>query len=444
MERKEGAAGIYATAGTAPANSTTFSDSGLSANTEYFYRVIAYNATGDSPPSNEASLTTWAGGGPNLSIANLYLTQSTQTLAGDVPLVADKDGYLRVFVVASEANPFQPTVRVRFYHGGGLVHTEVITAPGASVPTGVIESSLTSSWNVSVPASLIQPGLTILADVDPTDQVTEGNEADNNYPLDGSPLAMDVRTTSTFEVTFVPVRQSVNNLVGNVTTGNAAQYMDVALRMLPMAQADVTVHAEYVTDAPVLESGNGNGAWGTILSEVNALRVAEGTSRYYYGVVKTSYGGGVAGMGYLGWPTAIGWDRLPSGSGVAAHEWGHNWNLRHAPGCGAGSPDPAFPYADGKIGVWGLDITSTAVKSPATHYDFMSYCGPDWISDYFYKEILDFRQTFGSNGTPEQPEPALLVWGRVEDGRIILEPAFEITTTPKLPSGRGSLQSGRG
>ena len=440
VERKEGAAGTYATVENVPTNSTAFSDTGLSANTEYFYRVIAHNASGDSPPSNEASSTTWPGGGPNLSIPSLYLTQSTQTLAGDVPLVADKGGYLRVFAVASEANPFQPTVRVRFYHGGGLVHTEVITAPGASVPTGVIESSLTTSWNVAVPASLIQPGLTILADVDPTDQIAEGNEADNNYPLDGSPMAMDVRTTTTFEVTFVPVRQSVNDLVGNVTTGNVAQYMDVALRMLPMAQADVTVHAEYITDAPVLESGNGNGAWGTILSEVNGIRIVEGTSRYYYGVVKTSYGGGVAGMGYLGWPTAIGWDRLPSGSGVAAHEWGHNWNLRHAPGCGAGSPDPSFPYADGKIGVWGLDITSTAVKSPSTHYDFMSYCGPDWISDYFYKEILDFRQIFGSNGTPAQPEPALLVWGRVENGQIILEPAFEVTTAPKLPSGRGAFR----
>ena len=103
-----------------------------------------------------------------------------------------------------------------------------------------------------------------------------------------------------------------------------------------------------MTNAPVLESNNGNGAWSTILSEVNALRVTEGICRYYYGVVKTSYGSGVAGMGYLGWPAAIGWDYLPSGSGVAAHEWGHNWDLRHAPGCGAGSPDPAFPTPTGR------------------------------------------------------------------------------------------------
>jgi hypothetical protein len=308
-----------------------------------------------------------------------------------VPLVADRDGYLRVFSVASEANGSQPSVRVRFYLGGSLTHTEVISAPGSSVPTSVDESTLGASWNVDVPASLIQPGLSILADVDPTNQFAESNEGDNSFPVGGSPLAMDVRTTSTFEVTFVPIRQSVNNLLGNVTTGNASQFMDVTMRMLPIAQANLLVHEEYVTNAPALQRNNDNGAWGAILSEVNGLRVFEGASRYYYGVVKTTYSSGVAGMGYLGWPTAIGWDRLPSGSGVAAHEWGHNWNRRHAPGCGAGSPDPAFPYADGKIGVWGLDVGAEALKSPSTHYDFMSYCGPDWISDYNYEAILDYR-----------------------------------------------------
>ena len=440
VERKEGGAGVYSAAGNVAANTASFADTGLSPNTTYFYRVIAFNPSGDSTPSNEDSATTWSGSGLNLSISNLYLTQSTQTLGGTVPQVTGKDGYLRVFAVASEANSLQPSVRVRFYLGGSLAHTEVISSPGLSAPTGVDESNLGSSWNVDVPAALIQPGLSILADVDPTNQVAEANEGDNSFPVGGSPLAINVRSTTTFEVTFVPVRQSVNSLLGNVTAGNAAQYMDVTMRMLPIAQANLGLHAEYVTNALVLESDNGNGAWGTILSEVNSLRVTEGTSRYYYGVVKTTYGSGVAGMGYLGWPTAIGWDHLPSGSSVAAHEWGHNWNRRHAAGCGAGSPDPSYPYADGKIGVWGLDVNTESPKSPSTYYDFMSYCGPDWISDYSYEAILDYRQTYGGYASPGQPEPSLLVWGRMEGDRIVLEPAFEVTTTPVLPAGSGEYR----
>ena len=33
-----------------------------------------------------------------------------------------------------------------------------------------------------------------------------------------------------------------------------------------------------------------------------------------------------------------------------AHELGHNLNLIHAPGCGAGVPDPEYPYQDGATG----------------------------------------------------------------------------------------------
>jgi hypothetical protein len=438
LERDEGGAGTFGFSVDLPANSTSYSDSGLTPDTEYSYRVSAFNASG-SATSGAETVTTWAGGGPNLAIANLYLTQSTQTLAGAVPLVADRDGYLRVFAVASEANTLQPSVEVQFFQGGSLVHTETLLAPSASVPTSVDESTLSASWNVAVPGSLIQPGLTILAEVDPEGQVAEGDEGDNFFPVSGTPLALDVRTTSTFEVTFVPVHQSVNGLVGNVTAGNAPDFMNTAMRMLPIAQADVTLHAEYVTNAPALESDNGNGSWGTILSEINSLRVAEGSSGYYYGVVKVSYGGGVAGMGYLGWPAAIGWDKLPSGSGVAAHEWGHNFDLRHAPGCGAGNPDPSYPYADGKIGVWGMDIIAKTLESPANRYDFMTYCNPDWISDYNYQKILDYRQMHGGYGAPRQPEPSLLVWGRVERDRIVLEPTFEITTTPILPTRPGDF-----
>ena len=42
--------------------------------------------------------------GVDLRIETLYLVQSVQTREGAVPLVADKDAYLRVFVVASGAN----------------------------------------------------------------------------------------------------------------------------------------------------------------------------------------------------------------------------------------------------------------------------------------------------------------------------------------------------
>ena len=441
VERKtEAGADPFVVVATVGPNVTSTTDGGLTANTTYRYRVLAYNAAGNSSYSAEVTETTWAGSGPNLTIDGAYITQSTQTYTGDVPLVADRDGYLRVFAIASEANSLQPDVRVRLYHSGSWVHTEILSAPGASTPTTAEESNLSYSWNTDIAGSLIQPGLSILVDVDPTNAIAEGNETDNDFPVGGSPQAIDVRTTAPFDVTFIPVRQSANNLVGDVSSGNASQFLDVTMRMLPIVQADVTLHAEYVTDAPALENDNDNDAWSTILSEVGSLKVAESASGYYYGVVRTSYNSGVAGMGYIGWSAAIGWDYLPSGSGVAAHEWGHNFNLRHAPGCGAGNTDPTYPYADGKIGVWGLDLTTFSLKSPAGYYDFMTYCGPDWVSDFFYEKILEYRQAHDGGGAPPQPEPSLLVWGRVEADRIILEPAFQVMATPTVPDGSGSFR----
>lgn len=436
VERKEGA-GAFSTLGEVSETKTSYSDTGLSPSMTYTYRVFAFNTGGDSPSSDEASATTWAEPLANLTISALYLTQSTQTLGGAVPLVAGRDGYLRVFATAGRANNLQPSVRVRFYLNGSLAQTEVISAPGSSVPTSVEQSSLGSSWNVSVPATLIQPGLTILADIDPANEVEEADEEDNFFPEDGAPLALDVVSTPAFEVTFVPIRQSVNGLVGDVTSGNAAQFMAVTKRMLPIAETHVVVHEEYVTDQPELERDNGNNSWTSILSEIRSLRTVEASTRYYYGVAKTAYSSGVAGMGYLGLPVAMGWDRLPSASAIAAHEWGHNWDRLHAPGCGAGNPDASFPYADGRIGTVGLDVGAKALRLPTTHYDFMSYCRPDWISDYSYEAILDYRQMYGGYNSPGAPEPALLVWGRVEGGRIILEPSFQVTTAPLLPARGG-------
>ena len=59
IERRTNADSIYAFIGTAGQNATSFSDSGLSANTTYFYRVRATNTTNVSVYSNEASATTF-------------------------------------------------------------------------------------------------------------------------------------------------------------------------------------------------------------------------------------------------------------------------------------------------------------------------------------------------------------------------------------------------
>jgi hypothetical protein len=328
-------------------------------------------------------------------------------------------------------------VRVRFYLGGTLASTKLINPPGLTVPQAPDESTLSSSWNVAVAGSLIQPGLAIIADVDPANVIAETNEADNQFPASGTPGIMDVRIAPPFSVTFVPIRQSANSLQGDVTDANKAQFLTTAMQVHPLTTYDAAVHAVYTT-ASAPADANDPGSWTTLLGEINALRTAEGTGRFYYGVVKVAYSSGIAGIGYIGTPTAVGWDYLPSGSSVAAHEGGHNWGRSHSP-CGTtSSVDPQYPYSDGSIGVYGLDVAGPEVEPP-TDADIMSYCHPQWISDYTYRGVLQYRATSPAVVGPASPsvQPCLLVWGRIEYGAPLLEPAFQVLTRPSLPSRRG-------
>jgi hypothetical protein len=60
VERSPNGSTGWVTVGTPAADAETFSNTGLSCGTTYFYRVFAVNGSGDSLPSNTASATTSA------------------------------------------------------------------------------------------------------------------------------------------------------------------------------------------------------------------------------------------------------------------------------------------------------------------------------------------------------------------------------------------------
>lgn len=370
-----------------------------------------------APPAPRSS-------GFNLTIAGAYLTQAVQRFDGSVPLVAGRDAFLRVFAVANLANQAQPRVRARLYHGTTLVRSEDVPGPPPGVPLGPNEAVLSTSWNLLVPGALIQPGLRIQVDVDPDDAVAETSEADNRYPV-SAPAPVDVRALPVFSVRLVPVLQEANGLQGNVTDANKDQFLADVQQVLPVGAYDADVRAPFTTNAPVVQSDNGNGAWSTILSELHALKAADASSRSYYGVIKTGYASGIAGMGYVGGNgnTAVGWDRLPSGAGIMAHEVGHNLGRAHAPCGSAGSTDQSFPHPGGHIGVWGLNVSTLALKPPTTA-DFMGYCSPDWVSDYSWIGMIGYRESGSAAVAPAGD--GLLVWGRLRGDEVVLEPAFRV------------------
>ena len=370
----------------------------------------------------------------NLRIDGLYVTQSTQTYGSSVPLVAGRDAYLRVFVVANENNRARPRVRVRVTRSGASAQTFNIEAPGPSTPTQVQEGSLSSSWNLRLPGSVIQSGLSIVAEVDPNTAIDESNESDNRFPTTGS-KELTVRNVPPARIRFVSVQQG-SSAPGNVSAGNTDQLMALARRMHPLNAVDADVHSSVFTASAPLEA-NGVG-WNQVLSDLDALRVSDGSDRTYFGIARLTYGrqAGLVGLAFQGLPTALGWDDAGDAPRVVAHELGHTWDRLHTV-CGnppPGSIDLLYPYPAGQIGVNGLDVSTLEAK-PASSPDIMGYCFQEpWISDYNYQAVMAFRATGrGTARVSGAPQASLLVWGRIVEGRPVLEPAFEIVTRPSLP-----------
>ncbi|HZA93967.1 MAG TPA: zinc-dependent metalloprotease family protein, partial [Gemmatimonadales bacterium] len=398
-----------------------------------------------SPGSTASTTVTYAppsSGDLNLTIAGLYVTQSAQTYDGSVPLVKDRNGYLRVFVVANRTNVAIPSVQVTIFNSADVVvSTVVIPAPGLSVPTSVNESSLSYSWNTAVSGTLIQPGFRIEAEVDPGALIAESSETDNRLV----PPAPVVQTVPTLNVTFVPViqqRHAARGDVGNVTLANRDQFLALTRQMHPIAGYNTTVRAPYTTTtADTLQAENQNGAWGTILLEIETIRALENPTRHYYGVAKVSYTSGVAGVAYVSGgvseQSALGWDYMPTGAAVAAHELGHNWGRNHAPCGGPSGLDNGYPFSDGRIGVYGVNVESQTLM-PATMSDIMGYCDPKWIGDYTYKAVMSYLISpppapVVSAELSQAEQPCLLVWGHIRNGEMVLEPAFRVNTRPRMP-----------
>lgn len=394
----------------------------------------------------------------DLHVDQVQLTQSTQTLNNSVPIVAGKPGLVRVFVLANQGNTATPAVQVTLLNGGVPVagYPKSILSPGSAVPLALDESSLAASWNLAIPASdLTTPngaGYSIQAVVDPGSAVPEADESNNALTV-----ALSGGTVPAFKTTIFPVVLSSGT--GGVSAANQAEWVARLAKMYPVASVDVAVGASFTGSVSTL-GADGTG-WDVLLNDLTAKHLADAVSdRYYFGALNVGYSSGVAGLGWVPplptssfkYRTAIGWDKTGYSDGgnfpeVFAHETGHNMGRHHSPCGGAASPDPDYPYSGALIGVWGYDTVLNQLYSPLLYKDIMAYCKPNWVSDYVYRKIFDFRGASGGFlevGAEDAPLPknqaeareCLLVRGIVrQDGAVVWLPSFRTRALPSaLPS----------
>ncbi len=375
-----------------------------------------------------------------LSAPVIYLNQAAQNQDGSVALIAGRPALIRVFMVGDETGDYRPAARVTLFQGETEVFGKVLAAAADRIPDEVIEADLDGSVNGIIPGSVIQPGVTMVVQLDPEGLVPLAPGSQTRYPATGS-TRLNVVEPPHLRQVIVPTLTvlSPNESVYDWTDDLNAQSAQVLLArtLMPVGSMELEVHDTYRTGAN-LGTEDGWFAW---LAEIRVLFTQEGRRGYYYGVAAVS-NPAFAGMGFVGSPVSVG---LPH-EVVYAHELGHNMNLKHAPCESGGRLDPGYPYEGGEIGIWGYDLNLDQLLDPGRYKDVMGHCPPFWISDYNFSRATRHRLD-GDGGVVVEGSSAaaggqargemLVVWGSVRDGEVKLDPAFVLDGPPALPEAGG-------
>ena len=378
------------------------------------------------------------------TVSSAYLTQAVQSTAFPVPLVADRDALLRVFVTASRTTSEGiPKVRATFYSGGVETHTVDIPGSATPIPTELedAESSLTKSANMTIPGSVIQPGLEMVIEVDPDDTLDPALGVTKRIPETGR-APVQVEAVPVLDLTLVPFLRAQDSDSSIVDIANAMaanpdtdEMLGDTRAMLPVHDLDVKAHEPVLTSTTNVSALHG---------ETYLVRSMEGGSGYYMAIMPERVVGGESGVASVGGQVGVS-AAVPF---VIAHELGHNLSLYHAPCGGAGGPDRAFPQKNGSIGVWGYDPRGGGALVAPHVRDVMSYCGPPrWISDYSFAKALSHRLANESSAAAvagasvDAPTRTVLLWGGVDEwGNPFLEPAFVADAPPSVPRAAGDYE----
>ena len=379
-----------------------------------------------------------AGGVVDVRVTGLEVVQVVDLQNRGLPLAAGKDVLVRALVERSgddDVLSLPLNVSVAVTRGGEEVGT-VASQVGCGEITNEL-TSLSSTLNAVVPAEWLGMDLGLVVTAHLPAGLEAGAASQLRYPAVGT-LDFEFVEPAPLDITFVPI--VLDGAEAEFGDDDALDVVAWPREILPLDVVNVDVRAPYTLSFPSTEEG----AEGRVLQELRELRLLDGASASYFGILPpTTPEGWSVGRGYIRTPVAVSRQNatgLVSG-GVVAHELGHNFSLRHAP-CGAAAlPDDDYPYPEGVIGVYGYGPRLTNLEVDVLHTpdtaDLMGYCWPQWISDYAYEKVLEFRALEASSVTAVNvavPSATVLVSGSVGGAEgAVLRPLFVTATEPAPP-----------
>jgi hypothetical protein len=196
---------------------------------------------------------------------------------------------------------------------------------------------------------------------------------------------------------------------------------EYVLRTYPISRIDIVAESEELYDGDFTSffdtSPGAIGTTDSIFTIIDRVVAAEQQpSAVYYAL----FDGRPNQSGAGGWASGMRATGPAFAGSTMAQEIGHTCGRGHAP-CGVGDPDAGYPtydrYRPGSIGEYGFDVIDGVVFDPATTFDFMSYCGPTWVSPYTYEALMNCFPTPEAAGGGA---PAERLRGRRELLRLFL------------------------
>ncbi|MCK6587716.1 MAG: M66 family metalloprotease [Polyangiaceae bacterium] len=346
----------------------------------------------------------------------------------DLPIVANRDALIRVFVTPDTTYNGQPVIG-RLYLNGGKTPIEAsaaLTAPST-------DGDLATTINFDVPGKDIGIGTTYRIEL----RQNKGASAPSGmtkYPAAGAEPIQVASDGQTLKVVIVPVEYQADgsNRLPDMSAEQIKLYTDWLYSYYPIPAVELTIRDQPMPWQQTV-SPNGSG-WETLLSAVGDLRQQDGVPAdvYYYGLFAPTDtegqfcggGGCVLGLANLAGPGNA-FMRAAIGLGFTGtlhaetiiHELGHTHGRQHTPCGNAAGVDPDYPHSDAMIGTWGYDLLAKKLWDPASNVrDLMSYCTPYWTSDYTYKAFFERLKVVNMAKIHTPPELMNRMYNRVRVG----------------------------
>jgi hypothetical protein len=337
----------------------------------------------------------------------------------DTPVVSNRPAYIRVFVTPDAGWMSRPVV-ARLLWAGGTITKEVT----ATISKPSADADLTTTLNFSLTAAEMPATIDWAVSLfEAPGQTGTGSTTGAKLPIDGTPAKISgVVPAPIVKIVFVPIKY------GGDGSGRLPDTSPTQLKLLtdamfltyPVSKVDATVRAPINADYQIAALGTN---WDRVVNDICMLRQMDRPARnvFYYGLLAPAASaqtycarGCVEGVAALAQNPSDDFPRCSmglgftgQGTGVFLQEVAHSMGRPHAPCGNPGGVDRMFPYPNGKIGTWGLDLTRERLVNPTTTSDFMSYCQPVWISDYTFRRLLTWITSVNGLAFSIAPSPAL-------------------------------------